>query len=237
MSGLQKAVWVTGVSSGIGRALATEFTRQGEIVLATSRQKNLIESYKKELPFDSTNLLPGSVNISDINQIRDFFQSVSKNYFVHCLINNAGITSFKDAEENSIEEIREIIVTNLLGSIYAIKTVLPQMISNNSGTIINILSVVTKKIFTGSSAYSSSKAGLLAYSDSLREEVRKYNIRVINVSPGATTTSIWSKNVLDKHSSRMMKPADLAKLIYNMYAVEGNLVTEELVVRPIQGDI
>ena len=116
------------------------------------------------------------------------------------LINNAGITSFKLAEENSINEINDIINTNLLGSIYAIKAVLPQMISNRSGTIINILSVVTKKTFTKSSVYSASKMGLLGYTNSLREEVRKYNIKVINVIPGATATPMWSKEMRNQFS-------------------------------------
>jgi 3-oxoacyl-[acyl-carrier protein] reductase len=156
---------------------------------------------------------------------------------IDCLINNAGITSFKLAEENSINEINDIINTNLLGSIYAMKAVLPQMISNKSGTIINILSVVTKKTFTKSSIYSASKWGLLGYSNSLREEVRKYNIKVINVIPGATSTPIWSKEMRDQFSNRMMNSEDIARVLVWAFLQKENLVTEELLLRPIEGDL
>jgi len=153
------------------------------------------------------------------------------------LINNAGITSFKKVEHNSLEDIESIIQTNLLGSIYTIKAVLPLMIKKNKGTIINILSVVTEKIFQQSGAYSASKAGLKAFSQVLREEVRKYNIRVINVYPAATNTDIWSEENKTKFAHRMMNPADIAKMVISIYEHPGNVVTEEIVLRPIEGDL
>lgn len=237
MKNLEKAIWITGASSGIGKELTLEFAKNDEKVIATARRTNLIESYRKELGNKVNNILPVQLNISDLKSVEDFYNSYSKNFFIKTLINNAGITSFKSAEKDSVEEIKEIIEVNLLGAIYAIKFVLPQMIENNNGTIINILSVVTEKVFTKSTAYSASKAGLLAYVKSLREEVRKYNIRIINIIPGATKTSIWSNSTLEKYSHQMMLPEDIAKLVYYAYSIKSNLVTEEIVIRPLQGDI
>jgi NADP-dependent 3-hydroxy acid dehydrogenase YdfG len=237
MSEIKKAVWITGASSGIGKELAFEFVRNGEIVLATARKISAIESLKKDLGEQSDNLIPAVVDVTDKDAIKEFYKSISEKYSVSCLINNAGITSFKKAEQDTIEEIEKIIATNLYGTIYAIKTVLPEMIANNSGTIINLLSIVTKKIFTGSSAYSASKAGLMAYANSLREEVRKNNIRVINVSPGPTQTPIWSNAALEKHSYKMMSPVDVAKLVYHIYKIKSNMVVEDISIRPIQGDL
>jgi short-subunit dehydrogenase len=111
------------------------------------------------------------------------------------------------------------------------------MINNNSGTIINILSVVTEKIFTKSSAYSASKAGLLAYVNVLREEVRANNIKVINVIPGATKTPIWHPKAIEKNSERMMSPKEIADIIYDLHLLEGIMVPEQLTLRPIQGDL
>lgn len=237
MSKLEKTVWITGASSGIGKELALEFARQGETVFATARKISALESIKKELGENASKLLTFSLDVSDKNAIKNFYDSVSNKYSISCLINNAGATSFKKADQDTAEEVEMIVNTNLLGSIYTIRTVLPKMIEENSGTIINMLSVVTKKIFTGSSAYSASKAGLMAYSNSLREEVRKNNIRVINVSPGATQTPIWPNTALEKHSYRMMSPAEVAKFIYHVYSIKTNLVVEDIVIRPIQGDI
>jgi NADP-dependent 3-hydroxy acid dehydrogenase YdfG len=237
MSEIRKAVWITGASSGIGKELALEFVRNGEIVFATARKIGAIESSKKDLGEKSDNLIAAVFDVTDKNAVKEFYKSIAEKYSVSCLINNAGITSFKKVEQDTIEEIEKIIATNLFGSIYAIKTVLPEMIANNSGTIINLLSIVTKKIFTGSSAYSASKAGLMAYTNSLREEVRKNNIRVINVSPGPTQTPIWPNSSLEKYSYRMMSPAEVAKLVYHIYKLKSNLVVEDISIRPIQGDL
>ena len=156
---------------------------------------------------------------------------------INCLINNAGITSFKSAEENSIKEIDEVINTNLLGSIYTIKAVLPHFKKIGGGTIINVLSVVTKKTFTNSSAYTASKMGLLGYVRVLREEVRKHNIRVINVIPSATDTPIWSREMREEHSKRMMSPESIARLMVSAFLQSDNLVVEDIVVRSLQGDL
>ncbi|MDX1373503.1 MAG: SDR family NAD(P)-dependent oxidoreductase, partial [Nitrososphaeraceae archaeon] len=151
--------------------------------------------------------------------------------------NNAGLTSFKHASDNSVNEINDIINTNLLGSIYSIKSVLPTFIKNESGTIFNVLSVVVKKTFTRSSVYAASKMGLLGYSNSVREEVRKHNIRVINIIPGATETSMWSQDIRKEKSEVMMNPDSIARVIVSAYLQKDNLVTEEIVLRPVTGDL
>jgi NADP-dependent 3-hydroxy acid dehydrogenase YdfG len=233
----KKAVWITGTSSGIGRALAIEFAKNGETVIATSRNKSLIQNIKTDLGSKSKNVIPYELDIRDYNSIWSFFSEVSKSFSINCLINNAGLSSFKPSYEDSVEEIKNIIEVNLLGAIYCIKTVLPSMFSRNDGTIINILSVVTQKLFTNSSTYSASKNGLMAYSKVLREEVRNKNIRVLNVYPGATKTSIWPNHILEKYSHRMMTPEEIAKVVFQIYSQKSNVVTEEILLRPIQGDL
>ncbi len=237
MLDLKSVVWITGASSGIGKQIALEFAKNGQLVLATSRRMILDESFQKEIGNYAENIIPYQLDISSLTDITQFHNSIKDKYSVSALINNAGLTSFSSAEKDSVQEIKNIIETNLLGSIYAIKSVLNGMIANNSGTIINILSVVTQKIFSGSTAYSASKSGLMAYTKALREEVRKNNIRVINISPGATKTPIWPGSALEKYSHRMMSPDDIAKFIYQVYSIKSNMVVEDITIRPIQGDI
>ncbi|MCB0753743.1 MAG: SDR family NAD(P)-dependent oxidoreductase, partial [Ignavibacteriae bacterium] len=165
------------------------------------------------------------------------YDEVKKNYSITCLINNAGITSFKPFKDNTNEEIESIIDTNLKGSIYSVKTVLPEMIVRKSGLIINILSVAANTVFTNSSIYAASKAGLAAFSKVLREELREYNIPVINIYPGATSTEIWPEKTIEKFSHRMMNSTKLADLIFDIYKNSTNLSPEEIVVRPITGDL
>lgn len=237
MSKDKSGVWITGASSGIGRAAAIEFAKTGAKVFASGRRAAELERINTELDNDQISVEVFPCNVASSTNVDQTVKKILANSKIDCLINNAGITSFKLAEENSINEINDIINTNLLGSIYSIKAVLPQMISNRSGTIINILSVVTKKTFTNSSVYAASKMGLLGYTNALREEVRKHNIKVINVIPGATATTMWSKEMRNQFSDRMMTSEDIARVLVWAFLQKENLVTEELVLRPIEGDL
>lgn len=233
----EKIVWITGASSGIGKSTALQFVKGGKAVAASSRSIDQLEKIKSELTEKGNLFEVFPVDVTSFDDVSKTEKAISKNYDISYLINNAGVTSFKKAIDNDVKEIEEIIAANLLGSIYTIKSVLPGMIERKGGTIINILSVVTQKIFTESSAYSASKAGLLAYVKVLREEVRAHNIRVINIIPGATRTPIWPNSALEKFSNRMMSPDDIGKLIFELSSLNSNLVPEDVVLRPIKGDL
>ncbi|MBX3007582.1 MAG: SDR family NAD(P)-dependent oxidoreductase [Melioribacteraceae bacterium] len=229
-------VWITGASSGIGKSLVKKFTSNNIHVTATSRRLNELEKLKNEI--NNLDLISiERVDMSSRTSIEMMISNFSDKFNFVGLINNAGITSFSKAADDSVEKIEEIINTNLLGAIYAIKSVLQDMLNSKNGTIINILSVVTKRIFTASSAYSASKNGLLAYTNVLREELRENNIRIINISPGATATPIWPEKVLSSKISKMMNADDIADLIFTLYKNKSNLVAEDITIRPISGDL
>jgi len=230
-------IWVTGASSGIGKAVALEFAKIGCNVFISARRAQELERLKDEADKQGENIYPFPCNVASHTNVEQTYKKISNEFEVNCLINNAGVTSFKHAADNSVNEINDIINTNLLGAIYSIKSVLPSFIKNESGTIINILSVVVDKVFTRSSVYAASKMGLLGYSNSLREEVRKYNIRIINIIPGATETSMWSQDIRKEKGELMMNPESIARIIVFSYLQKDNLVTEEIVLRPVTGDL
>ncbi len=233
----KNGIWITGASSGIGRNAAKEFARVGCKVFVSARRSTELERLNKELQKEKLNVEAYPCNVASSVNVDQTVKKITSENRIDCLVNSAGITSFKLAEENSINEIENIINTNLLGAIYAIKNVLPHMIGNGGGSIININSIITQKFFTNSSAYAASKMGLLGYSKVLREEVRKYNIRVIDIIPGTTETPMWSADVRKKHSERMMSSEDIARVIVWAYLQKDNIVSEEIVLRPIQGDL
>ena len=230
-------IWITGASSGIGRAVALEFAKIGCNVFVSARRAQELERLKDEAGKPGENIYPFPCNIASSTNVDQTFKKINNEFEVNCLINNAGVTSFKHAADNSVNEINDIINTNLLGAIYSTKAILPTFIKNESGTIFNILSVVVNKTFTRSSVYAASKMGLLGYSNSLREEVRKHNIRVINIIPGATDTSMWSQEIRKEKADRMMNPESIARMIVSAYLQKDNLVTEEIVLRPVTGDL
>ncbi|MGA8265329.1 MAG: SDR family oxidoreductase [Ignavibacteriaceae bacterium] len=230
-------IWITGASSGIGRATAKEFAKVGCDVFVSARRTTELERLKKELTKEKLKIETYPCNIASSANVDQVVKKISAKHKINCLVNNAGVTSFKKAEDNSIPEINDIINTNLFGSIYAIKYILPHMIKDGGGTIINIISSAAKKIFTESSAYTASKTGLLGYTNVLREEVRKHNIRVINIHPGATETPMWSQDMRKENSERMMTSEEIARLIVWAFLQEGNIVAEDIDVKPIEGDL
>lgn len=237
MDNNKSGIWITGASSGIGKSSAMEFARVGTKVFASARRVTELERLNSELAKEKLDLEIFPCNVASSANVDQTVKKIVSSHSIDCLVNNAGITSFKKAEANSIQEINDIINTNLLGAIFSIKYVLPHMIEQGGGTIINLLSVVTKKVFTNSSVYAASKMGLLGYTDSLREEVRKYNIKIVNIIPGATETSMWPSEVRKENSDKMMTSEDIARLIVWVYLQKGNMVTEEILLRPLTGDL
>lgn len=236
MKDKNSVIWITGASSGIGKAAALEFASIGAKVIVSSRRHSVLELLKKETERgELVEIIP--CNIESCQNVEQTARKILSENKLDCLINSAGITSWKSAEENSIKEIEDVINTNLLGAVYCIKAVLPHMIKNRKGTIINILSIAAEQVFKNSSAYAASKAGLLAYSNVLREEVRPYGIRVINVLPGPTNTNMWSQDMLKEYGHEMMQPQDVARILVSVYLQDKQLVTEKITLKPVRGDI
>ncbi|MBU0475930.1 MAG: SDR family NAD(P)-dependent oxidoreductase [Bacteroidetes bacterium] len=233
----QNCVWITGANSGIGKSITHQFAKSDIFCVASARRKDALVRMKDEVSEISNNIEIFPLDISSSDEISDVSKKILKKYDIDCLINNAGITTFTAAEDDSIEDVIAIIQINLIGSIATIQSLIPHFKKRGCGIIINILSVVATKVLKNSSIYSASKAGLLTYANVLREEVRKYNIKVINILPGATKTPIWSSEMLNKYANKMMSPDDLAKFIYHIYTLDSNLVPEEITIRPIGGDL
>ncbi len=234
----KKIIWVTGGSSGIGKAIAFNFAKINCKVYISGRRNSELERTIKEFSKEKLKIkaipcnVASEVNVSQV--VKTIMREEGK---IDCLINNAGITVFKNVIDTSNREAKDIIDTNLLGSIYCTKHVLPYMIERKSGLIINISSFASKKIYPKSAVYSASKAGLNAFANCLREEVREYGIKVVTILPGATETPMWDKEIRKKASERMMKADDLAHLVVSVFLQPNNIVSEEIVVRPIYGDI
>jgi 3-oxoacyl-[acyl-carrier protein] reductase len=156
---------------------------------------------------------------------------------IDVLVNNAGITVFKSMLDTTLGEFDDIIQTNLLGQVRAIKSVLPSMVKRKRGWIINVLSNAAVKTFEGSAAYSATKAGMLGLARVLREEMKRYNVKVINIIPGATDTAMWGAADRKRYSHRMMRSKSVAESVLAAYQMPDDLVVDEMVVRPVGGDI
>lgn len=232
----EKIIWITGASSGIGKELALKFIQEGYKVAVSSRNEQKLQNIFYEFEVLHQAIIK-PIDVKSKSDIQKTAKFLCEKYDVLALITNAGITTFKEAKDTDLDTIDEIISTNLTGAIYLIQSILPYFIERNHGTFLNILSVAALKIFTASSAYAASKSGLLTYTKVLREELRNNNIKIINVLPGATATPIWPDNALKKYSEKMMLPKDLAEAVFTLFKLDKSVVPEEVVFRPLTGDL
>ena len=233
----KKVVWITGTTEGIGKELAMKFAQDNIVVCSARRKAKLIQEVKAIVK-SGGEAVAMECDISSERDVKRTVSSILKKYGkIDCLINNAGVTAFKLFTESTAKDYDYIMDVNLKGAFLCIKAVLPRMIKRKSGHIINILSVAAITTFEYSSLYAASKAGLKAMSEGIRKEVRKDGIKVTNIMPGATVTPMWDKDFRDKNKNRMMKAEDVAWLTLDVFNQPKSLVTEDIVVRPIKGDV
>lgn len=220
-------VIITGAGQGIGRALALEFAARGHTVIGLSRRNPTGGSY--------------TLIRCDVRKASDLKRALAKATSLagpaDILVNCAGVTVFKEFLQTSEREFDEIIRTNLYGTMLATKLVLPAMLRRRTGTIVNVISYAAKTVYTASSAYSASKAAVMAMMNSLREEVRGNGIRVVNVFPGAVETNMWPAPLKKRFGKVMMPPGKVASIICDAVLQSRGLAVEELVIRPQVGDL
>ncbi len=235
---MNRVVWVTGASTGIGFDIAKAFAKTGHVVVATGRRKSRLVSLVNEIKFAGHEAY---AFVCDVHSERSIISTKNKILercgTIDILVNNAGVTSFKSFVETKSPEFDNIIKTNLRGSFLTARTVLPVMMKKKRGHIINILSITASAVFTDSAAYSASKAGLSALFNVLRAEVRKFNIKVSNILPGAVDTAMWSQASRLKYQKRMMTTKEVADIVVAVASQPKKVVIEEVTIRPIKGDL
>ena len=238
-----KVVWITGGAKGIGAAISRVFLENEAIVIASGSNNldyYIDNEYLNEWIINHNNFSYKKCDVRNFKNIKNIYQEIIEQYYrFDVLINNAGVGLFKPFHETKESEFDNLIEVNVKGPFNCIQTVLPDMLKKEDGTIVNISSVAALDNFANCAAYNLSKAGLLSLSRSLRNEYRAKNIKIIDVIPGATDTDIWDEESRKQFSDRLMKPYNLAKMIVDAVrnSYEGNLLVEEIIIRPIQGNI
>jgi len=210
-----KNALITGAGKGIGKAIAIALAKEGVNVGLLARTQSDLDKLALELKEFGVKISTVTADVSDINSINIAVEKVQSELgFIDILINNAGIGKFAKFLELEPNAWEEIIKINLLGPYYVTRAVVPQMIENQTGDIINISSSSALSPAAVTSAYSASKAGLIAMSTSLMQEMRKHNIRVTSLTPSTTATDMAIElKLTDGNPDKVMQPEDLAELI------------------------
>jgi len=220
---------ITGAGKGIGRAVAIALAQEGVNVGLLARTLSDLESLAEELKQYEVKVSISTVDVSDIDAVNAAVLHVKNELGpIDILINNAGIASFGKFLELEPSRWEEIVKVNLFGAYYTARAVLPEMIEQQSGDIINISSTAGKNGAAVTSAYSASKFALIGMSESLMQEVRKHNIRVTTLLPSTVASDMAiDLKLTDGNPERVMQPEDLAELIISQLKLNRRVFVKE----------
>lgn len=203
-----KVVLITGASSGIGAGTARRLAKEGAKVALAARRKQLLDSLAAEITAQGGTALALQIDITDSLAIQDMVNAtVAKYGRLDVLINNAGLGFSADVKDIDPGKLRMQVAVNLVGVIECAQAALKPMLSQGSGHIINVSSLAGLVAAPGSSVYSATKFGVIAFSDSLRREVHKHGVRVTTFCPGFVATDFSPR--LKKISARAPDAAHL----------------------------
>jgi len=231
-----KRIVVSGGSRGIGRAIALRFAREEFAVALFSRRKEELEKIKGELEAaGAAQLIIRQADASRPDEIRSFAETVLEAWSgCDVLVNNVGIfepENILNASEGALERMMQV---NLYASYNLTRYLVNAMPKNGKSYIFNICSTASLKAYPGGNLYAISKHALLGFSRGLREEL-KGKLRISSIMPGAVLTDSWAETELPPE--RFMPAKDIADVLWQFYECSSRTVVEEIVLRPLSGDI
>ncbi len=189
-----KNIIITGASSGVGRSLAEKCAASGANVILLARRLDVLKEIQTDLQSRySVSVMIFKLDVSDTDEVKIVFEQIINEIGqIDVLVNNAGYGLFRTAHETSIEVVKGMFAVNVIGLISCTNMVLPVMLKQGKGHIINIASQAGKIATPKSSAYAATKHAVLGFTNSLRMEVSDQNIYVTAVNPGPIQTNFFS---------------------------------------------
>ena len=202
---------ITGGAQGFGFDIARRFLDSGAKVIIWDNDQDKLKKSIKEL--NNTNLTSNVIDVSKFEEVENCTNEILKNSKIDILINNAGITGpTAPLWEYDLKKWKKVVDINLIGTFNCCKAIVPSMIKNNYGRIVNVASVAGKDGNANASAYSAGKAGTIGLTKSLGKELADKNIAVNCVTPAAAKTRIFDQ-MTEEHINYM-----LSKIPRNRFA-------------------
>jgi uncharacterized protein len=187
-----KRALVTGGSSGIGRHVALELAQRGAKVVIVSHEEDRLASVEKELHAISPDAFACLCNVGSQEDVDRMAATVRGRIGgVDVLINNAGFGTYRTFSDSDPSELADIVNVNLLGVIRCTRALVPDMIQQRSGVILNVASIAGRLPLTPSGTYAAAKHGVYALSQILDDELARFDITVCVVCPGRVQTSFF----------------------------------------------
>lgn len=228
---------ITGATKGIGKALAIMLAKMGYNLAINARNADELSEFKLELEkkYD-IKVLAAQCDVSEREHVERFASAVLSHFEeIDVLINNAGVFIPGDLLNEENGKLEFLLETNLLSAYDLSRKLVPRMIEKKYGYIFNVCSVAGIQAYKNGGSYSISKFALMGFNKALREELKDKNIAVTALIPGATYTNSWNGTELPE--TRFMKAEDIAEMVKACISISPNSVVEEIIMRPMLGDL
>lgn len=227
---------VTGGTKGIGFGVAEALLQAGGKVMITGRDAAGVADAVEKLgraEGDNSRVSGRVVDVRDRPAVDAMVGEAVRTFgSLNTLINNAGVGLFTAVEQTTDEDWARVIETNLTGVFYCSRAAIPALKQAGGGWIINIASLAGRNYFANASAYCASKAGLVAFSESLMLEVRNDNIRVSVVMPGSVATDFSGPSGKHDDESWKLTPADIAEVVMDLLRHPSRSLPSKVEIRP-----
>ena len=222
-----KVALITGGSRGIGRAIALAFAGEGAKIAVTSRNKESCDQVVDQISRNGGDAIAIQADVSSETDVTRMIE-LTKDKFQHVdiLVNNAAVNlPYRAVVDLTLDEWNWVMGVNLTGTFLCCRAVLPQMIAQRSGKIINIASIGGRIGAAGRTPYRPAKAAVISFTNCLAAEVKEFGIDVNAICPGAVKTDMLHEITEGKMPEHMMPPADIAAVAVFLASDESRAVT------------
>jgi NADP-dependent 3-hydroxy acid dehydrogenase YdfG len=238
-----KIVLITGASSGIGYSTAMALSKEGAKIVAGARRIERLDELKKSVESQGGEIIIQKLDVTKLDDCNNFAKIAIERYGnIDVLVNNAGIMPLSFFKNQKVDEWDRMVDVNIKGVFYCTSAVIPFMLNNKSGHIVNISSTAGRIVFPAGSVYCATKHAITAFSEGLRQEFsQRSNIRVSCIEPGVVATEL-TNTITDSslesfiQNTKKMQPLqaeDIANSILYVLKAPINVNVNEIMLRPI----
>ncbi len=239
---MNKIALITGATSGIGKSTAYKFAENGYDLILTGRRKERLNEIKKELEEkNGIHVYPLIFDIRNFDEVKKAVESLPGEWKnIDVLVNNAGLAAgLETIQEGNLENWERMIDTNVKGLLYISKMIMPLMIQNKKGHIINIGSIAGKEVYPKGNVYCATKHAVDALTKAMRIDLLPHQIKVTQIAPGAVETEFSIVRLGDEEAAKKvyegyepLHPENIAEVCYYVTTLPKHVNINDLLIMP-----